>query len=64
MLSITYPSSQEKLAALVPGARHVTDTHSGHNMMIDQPELVIDAIRDVVDVVRDGRSAIIGLPTP
>jgi pimeloyl-ACP methyl ester carboxylesterase len=44
--------AQAKLAQLVPGAKHLTDTHSGHNMMIDQPQLVTDAILDVVAMVR------------
>lgn len=46
--------AQAKLAALVPGARHITDTNSGHEIHKDQPQLVIDAIRDVVDAVRNG----------
>jgi pimeloyl-ACP methyl ester carboxylesterase len=46
--------AQAKLARLVPGARHLTKTHSGHNMMIDQPRLVTDAIREVVNAVRHG----------
>ena len=29
---------------------------SGHNMMIDQPQLVTDSIREVVDAVRNGKS--------
>lgn len=41
--------AQEKLANLVPGAKHITKTQSGHNMMIEQPLLVTDAIREVVD---------------
>jgi pimeloyl-ACP methyl ester carboxylesterase len=45
------------LAASVPGARHVTDTDSGHEIHKDQPELVIASIRDVVDAVRAGRTA-------
>jgi pimeloyl-ACP methyl ester carboxylesterase len=47
--------AQNALAELVPGARHITDTHSGHNMMIDQPQLVIDAIDRVVAAVRRGK---------
>ena len=47
-------TAQGKLATLVPGAKHITETHSGHNMMIDQPQLVTDAIRAVVDAVRRG----------
>jgi pimeloyl-ACP methyl ester carboxylesterase len=41
-------ASQEDLAALFPGAQHVTNTHSGHNIHNESPQLVIDAIRDVV----------------
>jgi pimeloyl-ACP methyl ester carboxylesterase len=47
--------SQEAQAGLVPGARHVIDTESGHNMMIDQPTLVTAAIVDVVGAVRAER---------
>lgn len=50
--------AQANLATLVPGAKHITDTHSGHNMMIDQPQLVIDSIREVVDAVRNGESTL------
>jgi pimeloyl-ACP methyl ester carboxylesterase len=52
--------AQAELAKLVPGAKHVTKTQSGHNMMIDQPRLVIDAIREVVDAVRRGDRALSG----
>jgi pimeloyl-ACP methyl ester carboxylesterase len=45
-----------KLAALVPGARHVTETHSGHEIHKEQPQLVIDAIEAVVDAVRAGKT--------
>jgi pimeloyl-ACP methyl ester carboxylesterase len=48
--------SQAMLAASAPGARHVTDTDSGHEIHKDQPQLVIDSIRDVVDAVRAGRT--------
>jgi pimeloyl-ACP methyl ester carboxylesterase len=51
-------TAQANLATLVPGAKHITDTHSGHNMMIDQPQLVTDSIREVVDAVRNGKSAL------
>lgn len=44
---------QGKLAELVPNARHVIAHNSGHNIHQDQPELVIEAIRQVVDAVRD-----------
>jgi pimeloyl-ACP methyl ester carboxylesterase len=44
---------QRELAAMVPGSRHVI-TQSGHNIPGEQPELVLDAIRDVVMAVRAG----------
>ena len=47
--------AQEKLAQLVPNAKHITNTNSGHEIHKEQPQLVIDAIREVVDAVRGGR---------
>jgi pimeloyl-ACP methyl ester carboxylesterase len=44
---------QNDEASLVPNAKHVIATESGHNIHQDQPELVIEAIREVVDAVRD-----------
>ena len=44
---------QDELAALVPGARHVIATKSGHYIQVQQPELVIEAIRQVVEGVRN-----------
>ena len=43
---------QRELAQLVPGGRLVIATQSGHNIQDDQPELVLDAIREVVRAVR------------
>jgi pimeloyl-ACP methyl ester carboxylesterase len=45
---------QRELAQLVPGGRLVIATESGHNIQDEQPELVLDAIRDVVLAVRAG----------
>jgi pimeloyl-ACP methyl ester carboxylesterase len=45
---------QRELAHLVPGGRLVVATESGHDIHHDQPELVLDAIRDVVLAVRAG----------
>jgi pimeloyl-ACP methyl ester carboxylesterase len=39
----------------VPGAKHTTDTDSGHEIHKDQPQLVIDSIREVVEAVRDAK---------
>jgi pimeloyl-ACP methyl ester carboxylesterase len=44
---------QRELAQLVPGGRLVA-TESGHDIPHEQPELVLDAIRDVVLAVRAG----------
>jgi len=46
------------LAALVPGAKHVTKTDSGHVIHHDNPQLVTDSIREVVDAVRAGETAL------
>jgi pimeloyl-ACP methyl ester carboxylesterase len=51
--------AQAKLAALVPGAKHVTETHSGHEIHKDQPQLVTDSIREVVEAVRSKRSQLV-----
>jgi pimeloyl-ACP methyl ester carboxylesterase len=45
---------QRELARLVPGGRLVVATESGHDIPHEQPELVLDAIRDVVLAVRAG----------
>ncbi len=46
--------AHEQLAKLVPNAKHITKTNSGHEIHKEQPQLVIDAIRDVVEAVRSG----------
>ena len=50
--------SQRQLALLVPGAKHVTKTDSGHDIMLHNPVLVSDAILEVIGAVRDGRTSI------
>lgn len=42
----------------VAGAAHITDTHAGHNIMIDNAAVVIQAIRVVVDAVRAGQTSL------
>lgn len=39
--------AQARLAKLVPGAQHITKTHSGHNIHLIQPQIVVDAVRSV-----------------
>jgi pimeloyl-ACP methyl ester carboxylesterase len=53
-------AAQKELAALVPVAVHITDTHSGHNIMIDNAPVVIQAIQMVVDAVRAGKTSLKG----
>ncbi len=53
----TWPAwrtAQERLAKLL-AAKHVSDTNSGHAIQMEQPRLVIEAIREVVEAVRSGR---------
>jgi hypothetical protein len=46
------------LVSQVPGARHITNTHSGHYIHQEQPQLVIDAIREVVDAAAVGSTTL------
>ena len=57
---------QEDLASRVPHARLAIATESGHNIHQDQPELAIEAVKDVVEAVRDPSTwaAAEGTPTP
>jgi hypothetical protein len=50
----------DERAELVPGAAHITDTHSGHNIMIGNAPVVIQAIRMVVDAARAGQTSLKG----
>ncbi|CAN5260684.1 alpha/beta hydrolase [soil metagenome] len=51
-METTMLDAQRDLTTLVPDARLVVATNSGHNIHQDQPELVIDAIAQVVAAVR------------
>ena len=44
---------QRDLIGLVPGGRHVVAEQSGHDIQQSQPDLVVEAIRAVVEAVRD-----------
>jgi len=48
--------AQARLATLVPGARHIENTNSGHDIHREQPQLVIDTIVAVVDAARGGKT--------
>ena len=47
--------AQDSLARLFPSARHITNTNSHHYIHLEQPQLVVDAIREVVDAVRGAK---------
>lgn len=49
--------SQDSLAAMFPGAIHVKDTNSGHNIQHYQPQLVVQWVRTVVRRVRGAQPA-------
>jgi hypothetical protein len=48
--------AQERLAKLVPNAKHISNTNSGHEIHKEQPQLVFDSIREVVEAVRNPSS--------
>ncbi|HEY2567810.1 MAG TPA: alpha/beta hydrolase [Candidatus Udaeobacter sp.] len=53
----TWPAwrtAQDRLAKLL-NAKHVSDTNSGHAIQMEQPRLVIDAIHEVVEAIRNRR---------
>ena len=49
-------AAQDRLTKLLR-AKHVSETNSGHAIQMEQPQLVIDAIRQVVEAVRSGRQS-------
>jgi pimeloyl-ACP methyl ester carboxylesterase len=66
-LEAVWAPLQERLAALTPGARLIVAARSQHFIPGDQPELVIAAIRQVVDAVRDPitwANPAVGTPMP
>jgi len=52
LLLQAFVDARTDLVSRVPGARHITDTHSGHYIHQEQPELVIDSVREVVEAAR------------
>ncbi|MGD9509727.1 MAG: alpha/beta fold hydrolase [Geminicoccaceae bacterium] len=51
-LERAFQRSQDGLATLVPGARHVIAAGSGHYIQLDQPRLVVREIRRMVEEAR------------
>jgi len=52
-LNKAWHAAQDGLAALAPNAKHKTATKSSHYIQAQEPQLVIDAIKQVVEAVRD-----------
>jgi hypothetical protein len=52
MVEKAWVAGQSYLAGLLPDTPHLTATHSSHYVEIEQPQIVIDAIKQVVDEVR------------
>jgi pimeloyl-ACP methyl ester carboxylesterase len=63
-LERAWTAEQDRLAALLPDARHVIARESEHYIQLQQPELVIAAVQQVVDAVRDPSSWAISTSTP
>jgi pimeloyl-ACP methyl ester carboxylesterase len=51
-------AAQEKLAKKFAGAEHITDTNSTHYIQLENPRLVSDSIRRVVEAQRDGEKTL------
>ncbi len=51
-VSLTDREAQARLAGLFPGAAWVTKTNASHYIQWDQPLLVTNSVREVVDKVR------------
>lgn len=43
---------QDRLAGLVPGGKHVLAEGAGHDVLVEQPQVIVAAILDVVEAVR------------
>ena len=50
-LSMHVADARADLVSQVPGARHITNTDSGHYIHQEQPKLVIDSVREVLYAV-------------
>ena len=51
-----WQKGQGELVALEPDAKHAIATDSDHYIQVEQPDLVVDAVRQVVEAVRDPAS--------
>jgi CubicO group peptidase (beta-lactamase class C family)/pimeloyl-ACP methyl ester carboxylesterase len=55
-LNTAWHTGQDALATLAPNAKHTVATKSSHYIQVQEPQLVIDAIKQVVHAVRDPTS--------
>src|SRR5881296_2804587 len=55
-LNKAWHAAQDVLATLAPNARHRVATKSAHYIQVQEPQLVIDAIKQVVEAVRNPSS--------
>ena len=55
-LNKAWHTGQDALGALAPDAKHTIATKSSHYIQIQEPQLVIDAIKEVVEAVRNPSS--------
>ncbi|MDT0354028.1 alpha/beta fold hydrolase [Pseudonocardia charpentierae] len=54
----TNTAAQTELAGYFPGSVQITDTDAGHNIMVDNAPVVIQAIEDVIAAVQAGRTTL------
>ena len=52
-LNKAWHAAQDGLATLAPNAKHKTATKSSHYIQAQEPQLVVDAIKEVVEAVRN-----------
>jgi len=52
-LNKAWHTAQDELATLAPTAKHNIATKSSHYIQAQEPQLVIDAIKQVVEAVRN-----------
>ena len=52
-LNKAWHTAQDALVTLAPNAKHLIATKSAHYIQVQEPQLVIDAIKQVVEAVRD-----------
>ena len=55
-LNKAWHAAQDALSTLAPNAKHTVATKSSHYIQIQEPQLVVDAIKQVVEAVRNPSS--------